>query len=74
MVWSSFITRLSSRFPRLVFGPLLADRKTILRYFRVMSGDEHFRSFARWVVIRLPWLIVRHFLGPHAREGSSDSR
>ena len=62
MVWSSFITRLSSRFPRLVFGPLLADRKTILRYFGVMSGDEHFRDFARWVMVRLPWLIGRHFL------------
>ncbi len=74
MVWSSFITRLSSRFPRLVFGPLLADRKTILRYFRVMSGDEHFRRFARWVVIRLPWLIIRHFLGPHAPAEPSQSR
>jgi geranylgeranyl reductase family protein len=63
MVWSSFITRLSSRLPRLVFGPLLADRRTILRYFGVMSGDEHFRRFARWVMIRLPWLIIRHFLG-----------
>jgi geranylgeranyl reductase family protein len=71
MVWSSFITRLSSRFPRLVFGPLLADRKTILRYFGVMSGDEHFRRFAGWVVIRLPWLIIRHYLGPRAREESS---
>ncbi len=62
MVWSSFITRLSSRFPRLVFGPLLADRRTILRYFGVMEGNEHFRSFARWIVARLPWLILRHFL------------
>lgn len=62
LVWSSFITRLSSRFPRLVFGPLLADRTTILRYFDVMSGDEHFRTFARWVMARLPWLIVGHFL------------
>ena len=62
MEWSSFITRLSSRFPRLVFGPLLADRKTILRYFGVMSGDLHFRSFARWILARLPWLIIRHFL------------
>lgn len=59
--WSSFIMRLSSRFPRLVFGPLLADRKTILRYFGVMSGEEPFRRFARWIVLRLPWLMVRHF-------------
>jgi flavin-dependent dehydrogenase len=64
LVWSSFIMGLSSRLPRLVFGPLLADRKTILRYFKVMSGDEHFRSFARWIIVRLPWLIVRHFLVP----------
>jgi geranylgeranyl reductase family protein len=70
MVWSSFITRLSSRFPRLVFGPLLADRATILRYFGVMSGDEHFSTFARWVVVRLPVLIVRHFLGPRASPSS----
>jgi geranylgeranyl reductase family protein len=74
LVWSSFITRLSSRFPRLVFGPLLADRKTILRYFDVMSGDEHFRSFARWVMIRLPWLIIRHFLGPRTTDGPSGDR
>jgi flavin-dependent dehydrogenase len=69
MVWSSFITRLSSRFPRLVFGPLLSDRRTILRYFGVMSGDEHFGRFARWAMARLPWLIIRHFLIPHAPEG-----
>jgi geranylgeranyl reductase family protein len=68
MVWSSFITRLSSRFPRLVFGPLLADRKTILRYFEVMSGDEHFRRFARWIMARLPWLIIRYFLKPGAAD------
>jgi geranylgeranyl reductase family protein len=72
--WSSFITRLSSRFPRLVFGPLLADRDTILRYFRVMSGDEHFATFARWVMIRLPWLLARHFLVPRAPARSSWSR
>jgi geranylgeranyl reductase family protein len=62
MVWSSRITRLSSRFPHLVFRPLLADRKTILRYFDVMSGRCHFRDFAFWVILRLPFLIVRHFL------------
>ncbi len=72
MEWSSFIMRLCSRFPRLVFGPLLADRRTILRYFGVMSADEHFRSFARWVLIRLPWLIVKHFFGP--RRASRRSR
>jgi geranylgeranyl reductase family protein len=66
LAWSSFISRLSSRFPRLVFGPLLADRRTILRYFGVMAGKEHFRSFARWGMIRLPWLVLRHFLKPRA--------
>ncbi len=70
MVWSSFIMRVSSRFPRLVFGPLLADQKTILRYFKVMSGDEHFRSFARWIIIRLPWLMIRHFLFNRVRAAS----
>jgi geranylgeranyl reductase family protein len=68
MVWSSLIMRLSSRFPRLVFGPLLADPKTILRYFAVMSGDEHFRSFARWILIRLPWLIIRQFMRPRRNQ------
>jgi geranylgeranyl reductase family protein len=74
MVWSSRIMRLSSRFPRLVFGPLLADRRTILRYFAVMSGDEHFSSFARWILIRLPWLIIRQFIKPDALAGRSSGR
>ncbi|MGA2763383.1 MAG: geranylgeranyl reductase family protein [Spirochaetia bacterium] len=74
LVWSSFIMGLSSRLPRLVFGPLLADRKTILRYFKVMSGDEHFRSFARWIIVRLPWLIVRHFLVPGSSIGHVNTR
>jgi len=65
--WSSFIMRLSSRFPRLVFGPLLADRSTILRYFRVMSGQEGFGRFARWVLLRLPWLMLKRFAGRLAR-------
>jgi geranylgeranyl reductase family protein len=75
LVWSSFITRLSSRFPRLVFGPLLADRSTILRYFRVMSGEEHFASFARWVIVRLPRLIFRRLAAPRAAtSGARGSR
>jgi len=62
MVWSARLTNLCSRFPRLVFGPLLADRPTILRYFKVMSGEDHFRDWALWIIIRLPWLIVKRFL------------
>ncbi len=60
--WSARVTNLSSRFPRMVFGPLLADRDTILRYFDVMSGDVHFADFARWIILRLPWIMARHFL------------
>jgi geranylgeranyl reductase family protein len=60
--WASFITALSNRFPRLVFGPLLADRATILRYFDVMSGDACFRDFALWILSHLPALMIRHFV------------
>lgn len=74
LVWSSFISRLCSRFPRLVFGPLLADRRTILRYFGVMAGDESFRDFARWGIVRLPGLVLRHFLKPHSQGEPVESR
>ena len=57
--WSRWFSSLLFRFPGLILGNLIIRDEVILNYFKVMSGEKHFKDFALWALARLPYYLLR---------------
>ena len=59
---STFMSKISFRYPNLLLGTYIINDDVIRNYFRVMSADLTFRKYFKWLMLRLPYYMLKRIL------------